>query len=291
MSRSIFSRTELELNKSLFLLTDGLHHVKIENRHDKDLDDEDETDEEDRKPDGLGLTPHHHLHHHSHMHHNMLGGLKDEIKNQDCGIPIPATKPKIWSLADTAACKTPPPPQQQPWLMPNTSCGGATMGGMNMSMNSFALPSTTMSPATGSAAPYSRYSGFLGHYNGNSHGAMGNYNTPSGFPEVQTDTPPQTPPNMKLPSVANNIINSNSCFGSSNNTNHHSQQPQSSSYHHNGFVNNFNNRMQPNQLSPQKERQDFQHQQSMRPAVNSSQPHPNQMNPNEGTAFKPFFKR
>ncbi|KAH8405410.1 hypothetical protein KR222_011396 [Zaprionus bogoriensis] len=33
-------------------------------------------------------------------------------KNQlgrDCGVPIPATKPKIWSLADTVACKTPPP--------------------------------------------------------------------------------------------------------------------------------------------------------------------------------------
>lgn len=42
------------------------------------------------------------------------GGIKEEIvpgsKNQtssDCGIP--ASKPKIWSLADTAACKTPPP--------------------------------------------------------------------------------------------------------------------------------------------------------------------------------------
>uniref|UniRef100_A0A1A9V320 Homeobox domain-containing protein n=1 Tax=Glossina austeni TaxID=7395 RepID=A0A1A9V320_GLOAU len=27
----------------------------------------------------------------------------------DCGIPLPASKPKIWSLADTVACKTPPP--------------------------------------------------------------------------------------------------------------------------------------------------------------------------------------
>lgn len=44
------------------------------------------------------------------------GGIKEEMvpgsKNQtssDCGIPLPASKPKIWSLADTAACKTPPP--------------------------------------------------------------------------------------------------------------------------------------------------------------------------------------
>lgn len=44
------------------------------------------------------------------------GGIKEEMvpgsKNQtssDCGVPLPASKPKIWSLADTAACKTPPP--------------------------------------------------------------------------------------------------------------------------------------------------------------------------------------
>ncbi|XP_030571459.1 homeobox protein araucan isoform X1 [Drosophila novamexicana] len=52
-------------------------------------------------------------------------GEHSDSKNQlgrDCGVPIPATKPKIWSLADTVACKTPPPacmgqgqlmPQQQ----------------------------------------------------------------------------------------------------------------------------------------------------------------------------------
>ncbi|KAK6627404.1 hypothetical protein RUM44_009881 [Polyplax serrata] len=270
---------------------ESLHHVKIENRHEKDLDDEDETDEEDRKPDSLSLT-HHHLHHHNHMHHSMLGGLKEEMKIQDCGIPIPATKPKIWSLADTAACKTPPPQQQQQhqqqhWLMPNSNCSGSPMVGMN----SFALPSPTSS-----SSPYSRYGGFLGHYNGNNHSTMGNYNPPSGFPEVQTDTPPQTPPNLKLPSVANNIINSNSCFGGSNNsTIHHSQQAQSTSYQHNGFVNNFN-RTPNNQLSPHKERQDYpqqqqqqQQQQTLRPTANHQ--HQHSVNPNEGTAFKPFFKK
>ncbi|CAD7083060.1 unnamed protein product [Hermetia illucens] len=106
---------------------DPLHHVKSE--HDKDDDDDDLTDD-DRKPETLGLmTGHghsmsHHPHSHHpayqhHQHHSMLGGypgIKEEIsggpKNQtssDCGVPIPATKPKIWSLADTAACKTPPP--------------------------------------------------------------------------------------------------------------------------------------------------------------------------------------
>ncbi|XP_018803858.1 PREDICTED: homeobox protein araucan [Bactrocera latifrons] len=40
-------------------------------------------------------------------------------KNQlsrDCGVPIPASKPKIWSLADTVACKTPPPAQAAAYM-------------------------------------------------------------------------------------------------------------------------------------------------------------------------------
>ncbi|XP_053955151.1 homeobox protein araucan [Anastrepha ludens] len=42
-----------------------------------------------------------------------------DSKNQlsrDCGVPIPATKPKIWSLADTVACKTPPPAQTAAYM-------------------------------------------------------------------------------------------------------------------------------------------------------------------------------
>ncbi|XP_011195988.2 homeobox protein caupolican [Zeugodacus cucurbitae] len=35
---------------------------------------------------------------------------KNLLRAADCGIPLPASKPKIWSLADTVACKTPPPP-------------------------------------------------------------------------------------------------------------------------------------------------------------------------------------
>jgi hypothetical protein len=88
-----------------------MHHVKSE--HGKDEDDD---LDDDRKPD-LG----HHGHHPYYQHSMSMGGhynshhhLKSEIdsKNQtgsDCGVPIPASKPKIWSLADTAACKTPPP--------------------------------------------------------------------------------------------------------------------------------------------------------------------------------------
>lgn len=65
------------------------------------MDDDDLTDD-DRKDDLLG----------NHMQH-ILGsnfGLKPELKTSDCGVPLPPSKPKIWSLADTAACKTPPPP-------------------------------------------------------------------------------------------------------------------------------------------------------------------------------------
>ena len=47
------------------------------------------------RPVGLGS--------HDGGHH----GMDDSSKS---GIPIPPSKPKIWSLADTAVCKTPPPP-------------------------------------------------------------------------------------------------------------------------------------------------------------------------------------
>lgn len=124
------------------------------------MEDDDLTDDE-RKDELLG----------NHMHH--MFGLKPEMKSTDCGVPLPASKPKIWSLADTAACKTPPPPpptHQQQWQL-----GGG---------NGFALPS---------AARYGG-GGFLpGHCQ-------------QGFPDVQTDTPPQTPPSMKLPSVAGNLL-------------------------------------------------------------------------------------
>ncbi|XP_017840505.2 LOW QUALITY PROTEIN: homeobox protein araucan [Drosophila busckii] len=78
-----------------------------------------------------GYHPYHHPPHHQHpayyqpqqamlpaAFHASDGGLsskhseQSDPKNQldrDCGVLIPASKPKIWSLADTVACKTPPP--------------------------------------------------------------------------------------------------------------------------------------------------------------------------------------
>ncbi|XP_043286752.1 homeobox protein caupolican-like isoform X2 [Venturia canescens] len=259
-----------------------MRHVKAEHlQHDKDLEDDDDLDLEDdhhRRPE---LSFHHtiqqqqQLHHHHHHHHQGYEDhLKDEVVKSECGVvggvPIPATKPKIWSLADTAACKTPPPTHphhqqyqvhqhhqhyglqqhqqhhqhhqlqhqhqhphqhhhhqqhqqqqqqqqqhqhhlaaqghhqsQQPWL--------GTSGGAGL--NSFALPSAaSMSPSAAATAPYSsaatRYGGFLSsstggqlHYNPNSSSGSSSSASSSaaaGFPEVGTDTPPQTPPNMKV---------------------------------------------------------------------------------------------
>lgn len=112
----------MEILNGRFDVADPLLHVKAEQRL-KDLE-EDDDDDEDRKAGHHHLLPPHHM-------------FKEEM-GKDCGIPVPATKPKIWSLADTAACKTPPP-----------SAGW----------------------------------GYRGYY----------------YPEVQADTPPQTPPSMKLP--------------------------------------------------------------------------------------------
>ncbi|KAG4066348.1 hypothetical protein HA402_000572 [Bradysia odoriphaga] len=378
---------------------DSLHHVKAE--HCKDEDDDDLTDD-DRKPDSiLGHTiPHPNIPHHPPYHHHaMLGaypGIKEELSgsknppSSDCGVPIPATKPKIWSLADTAACKTPPPLQahhlhQQHGTTPSAAwmTGGyhphnphstnadmmmAASGahtGMNMSgvgMNTLNHTQQNMGMTSGmmdnfANSQYSRYGGFLGashHYNTNSNnnnnhitnmpvtgqhkphpntpitpthlqqqnsnGSSTNGSTHSpqqqqqhqqqqqqqqqhlqhqqqsmGFPEVQTDTPPQTPPNLKLPSVAstlltqtpttgtcyntnnqqNNSINNNNTSTTNNNLNQSSNGYSSSSPPgSNNYVGNFT-RMQ--QHSPQKAQEYSQHMMA---------------SPQQDTAaFKPFYKR
>ncbi|XP_046413869.1 homeobox protein araucan isoform X2 [Neodiprion virginianus] len=222
-----------------------MRHVKAEHlQHDKDLDDDDDLDLEENPRRGEHSFHHSMQPHHHHHHQGYVGDehLKDEGIKSDCsagGVPIPATKPKIWSLADTAACKTPPPPShphhqqylhhqqhyaqqqhpghlaasqghhhsQQPWL-----------GGGGGGLTSFALPSSaSMSPSAAATAPYSsaaaRYGGFLSsssggqlHYNPNSSGSSSNASSAAaGFPEVGTDTPPQTPPNMKV-ATPNGVI-------------------------------------------------------------------------------------
>lgn len=169
------------------------------------------------------------------MHSQLLGyGIKEESKRgtSECGVPIPASKPKIWSLADTAACKT-PPPAAQPWPQHGYGPGPERSAASDGGSNGFALPATAAaSPASGS---YGRYGGFPGAQYGGQHPCV----HPAAFPDVQTDTPPQTPPNMKVPSVANPLGSgggSGYCFP------RHQQSPQRDPYH-NPHANNH----QPNQ--------------------------------------------
>lgn len=106
-------------------------------KSEQDKDSEDYIDS-DRKPDGLQQyqrnfqTPY--FQHPMSMLNGVAGNygniqsnrLKAEVemhqKSQqqvvECGVPIPASKPKIWSLADTAACKTPPHLQPNAWIYP-----------------------------------------------------------------------------------------------------------------------------------------------------------------------------
>ena len=231
-------RQNTNIGENSFLVAGTFQHVKSEHHKGELDDDEEELDDlDEHKPGDMSMEMHHgsHLGHPGvgphHMQPHMMGHmshhggammLKEELKG-DCGVPIPASKPKIWSLADTAACKTPPPPppasgQQQPWLSCGGGSSGSAMGGAmaGMNVNGFAVPTAAMSPSP-AAAPYSRYGGFFGGpYGGGgaagggaAAGGSGVGHAGAGFPEVQTDTPPQTPPNMKLPSVAANL----NCFG------------------------------------------------------------------------------
>lgn len=278
------------------LVADPMMHVKSEH-HMKDLQDEEEEleEEEDDERKGNMMGPHHHHHHHMlhhhHHHHNMM--LKDEMKG-DCGVPIPATKPKIWSLADTAACKTPPPSSlhnQQPWCNP----ANANPSGMNMSINGFALPTSSMSPSSGAPSSYSRYSGFFGNPYSNSMGhPQGHSNTSncgpvgaSGFAEVQTDTPPQTPPNMKVP---NNVIagsQQTSCFPSQSSGGYSNNVQSHNPSNNNTYSTNNNVFTQ----SPQKDRPDslsyHQHPSNNNNTTTGGAPPSN----TDSTAFKPFYKR
>lgn len=285
-------------------------HVKPEHGI-KDLDEEDDLeDEEDEDRKSNDMLGHHHLHHHHHHHHhqqhmmqqqmnrpqhqphphNMY--LKDQIpkppsNSVDCGIPLPPSKPKIWSLADTAACKTPPPShvqQQATW------CVSTPPSHTNPTYMNNAARSGFISPGSG---PYSsRY----GYYGGPAQGVCGGGGSSSGFPDVQTDTPPQTPPNMKLPSVASNLVNgsSNVTFSPSN---AHVSPPITNGYtpsqghQATQYANNCYNQLTN---SPHKDKSKISggYIQQGQPFV-SHPPLPSNaaQSPNDDVAFKPFYKK
>ncbi|XP_055531826.1 homeobox protein araucan isoform X2 [Wyeomyia smithii] len=396
------------------------HHVKAE--HDKDDDDDDLTDDE-RKPENLMGHPSHLGQHHPYYHHTMLGGhhhhsgLKSELdhpKNQtssDCGVPIPASKPKIWSLADTAACKTPPPQalhsswmtggyhpgqhhqqqppqhqqqhhhlqqqhlqQQQHQHQQQHPGSGMMMGDASspMNMNIANTPHNQGMGTMGSGmmsnfanTPYSRYGGFLAgaqHYNTTHNNSNTNNNSNSnnninhninsntttgpvtvattptlqqhqqagmhqqqlaqqqsqqsmnsnnsnsqsmGFPEVQTDTPPQTPPNMKLPSVAGNLLTTSvtpttgTCYNGSNTSTTHSSGNNNNNNNNNLTTNNNNlNGVNGYASSPESMGQAANHQ--GRAQTNYYQMQPNspqksqqdfsQQMLHQQDGFKPFYK-
>ena len=163
-------------------------------------------------------------------HRHMMGLHHGSSDNGDskssAGIPIPPSKPKIWSLADTAVCKTPPPPNhsaqtghgqppgcntgqhygqsgQQPGAQPSQYLPTSAAWGPNFSqfvtdpnlmrlrhpglgMGYMGLPPPPVSQPSFSSGP-------LGHPTAspglNSDGVQSN-----------NDTPPHTPPNGPKPS-------------------------------------------------------------------------------------------
>ncbi|XP_016994053.2 homeobox protein araucan isoform X1 [Drosophila takahashii] len=234
-----------------------------------------------------GYHPYHHQHpayyqagqqamlpFHGEANAKLQGGDLGDPKNQlgrDCGVPIPATKPKIWSLADTVGCKTPPPaymghqsmPLQQqqqqqqqaqqqqqyppqdagrdqqqlfngagaaaPYLRPHTTAYGGFLGATTQQLHttsSNTIPYSNMPPQQQQQQQQLQVGGTI-HTTGSSSGALQFHNrqhpqqqhplqqqlsqsTASqramGFLEAQPDTPPQTPPNMKVLSGALSLL-------------------------------------------------------------------------------------
>ncbi|XP_039149253.1 homeobox protein caupolican isoform X2 [Drosophila simulans] len=181
--------------------------------------------------------------------------------SRDCGIPVPASKPKIWSVADTAACKTPPPtaaylgqnfypPSSADQQLPHQPLQHQQQQLQQQQQQQhhhhphhhhphhsmeLGSPLSMMSSYAG-GSPYSRiptaYTEAMGmHLPSSSSSSSSTGKLPPthihpapqrvGFPEIQPDTPPQTPPTMKL----NSSGGSSSSSGSSHSSSMHSVTP------------------------------------------------------------------
>ena len=170
-----------------------------------------------------------------HGHHigDIAGGHHLDSDSGKSGIPIPPSKPKIWSLADTAVCKTPPPQQQ-----PNTLGSGLPHHQQHLGQPQYGMPTpspwggfsqfdpSVVRPSAMSAALRTNMFGMshmagmaaagLSHHGlGGMMGAAATLPPPmpptvssgvalpasspsvsalSGNSELQADTPPHTPP-------------------------------------------------------------------------------------------------
>ena len=212
-------------------------------------------------------------------------GMDDSSKS---GIPIPPSKPKIWSLADTAVCKTPPPPPgshsgglgnlnhnphqqsthhmgaQNQYGMPHSSASGfssfsqfdPSRGAMSAALrgNMFG-----MNPMGMAGLGHHGFSGMMGASSGlpvsSSHPTSGlpssassaqlpaaspSVSALSGSSELQTDTPPHTPP-----TGGNKLAGASSASAASGASN----QFNGSSY--NGLQNGYgNSQVSPNAAMP-----------------------------------------
>lgn len=289
---------------------------------------------------------------------NPYPAIKDEMVPESknaVGIPIPASKPKIWSLADTAACKTPPPVHTNSGWASNLQhsnrqhgIGSMAMGvGANSSNsnNVSTMPNNMQSLGTNTiinnftCSPYNRYGGFLpgnhqlsnnigahstfmnmvvqqplnqilnNSYDSAQHEDHGSNNQLNnirnlhhqhglGFSEIQTDTPPQTPPNQKHPcNTANNmqtppVSHANvTCFSNNNNINHMSASTNNTNLSNTINQNNNNNNRgfstSPNSNSYADNFSQMP-QNSPQPSNVKNAAHSSNL---DSTAFKPFFKR
>ncbi|GFQ84902.1 iroquois-class homeodomain protein IRX-4 [Trichonephila clavata] len=108
-------------------------------------------------------------------------------------------KPKIWSLADTATSKSPPP-------MAGANGPQESSGGMMDMLGHCGWFSVNPYQVTNSSSSLGGFSGYHPHPSAAAFasppgGHGGSCSSVQGFVPPQTDTPPQTPPNMKVSSA------------------------------------------------------------------------------------------
>lgn len=144
---------------------------------DVDVSDDDDKDRDDDKDDDQRLS--HFQHPGLDTGHPGLGSSHHHQQDSGkSGIPIPPSKPKIWSLADTAVAKTPPP-------VSSLLGGGGPPGGSHAHPShpspggqTMPAPGSHLPPVTSAAAaippPFSMPQGMAGAYPGMGHAPWGN---------------------------------------------------------------------------------------------------------------------